>query len=231
MTHWFFPSASGDFALTEKTPGVVTLDVENPTADEVTVLLALLAHAKTAGWLQEDLPTAIPRTGVYAYQLSAPLADVGPVLSTLHFGAESTTWTAIRSRAGTVTLSDGTTPPSATEVAAVTLRAPNRGCPEPTSAERRASRVLRAFSTLRQWAEWQLHGRMVIRGSKTGGRFVLYHRDQAAKLGLKRVLIHPCGAPVCAWDWSVPPEEEALAIKLAVEHREPWIMLGGLVVG
>ena len=32
------------------------------------------------------------------------------------------------------------------------------------------------------------------------------------------------GGEVCAWDNRVPPEEEALGLKMAIEHREKWLL-------
>ena len=32
------------------------------------------------------------------------------------------------------------------------------------------------------------------------------------------------GHAICAWDDTVPAEEEALGLKLAIEHREGWLL-------
>jgi hypothetical protein len=108
--------------------------------------------------------------------------------------------------------------------AAVTLRKPERGCPEPVPTNRRASEVLATFSTRSQLQSYEMHGYMSVVGSATGERYRLYHRDAAAQRGLQRCLIDTHGNPVCVYDWAVPAEEETLAIKFAVEHAEPWIM-------
>lgn len=110
-------------------------------------------------------------------------------------------------------------------VAAATVREPQRGCPAPTAAERRASQVLRTFSTDAQWRQWERTGTMRLVGNATGRAYVLHHRGVAASLGLRHVLVRASNQrEVCVWDDRVPPEEEALGIKLAVEHREHWLL-------
>lgn len=109
-------------------------------------------------------------------------------------------------------------------VAAVTLPPPQRGCPAPESAARRASEVLRDFTAPHQWATWIAEGWMRLIGSHTGAQYFLFHRDEAASRGLSHCLIEArTNDAVCCWDERVPPEEEALGIKLAVEHREDWL--------
>lgn len=119
-------------------------------------------------------------------------------------------------------------PPAAAEggaaVAAASVRPPYQGCPAPTKCNRRASAVLRSFSTEKQWASWTRRGSMGLIGSRTGRAYDLFHRDEAADRGLTHVLVERrTGDAVCVWDDRVPPEEEALAVKLAVEHREGWL--------
>ena len=109
-------------------------------------------------------------------------------------------------------------------VAAATVREPYRGCPAPTACRRRASEVLRTFSTEDQWKTWEAEGRMTLLGARTGRRYDLFHRDEAASRRLTHVLVERrTGDALCVWDDTVPPEEEALGIKLAVEHREGWL--------
>lgn len=110
-------------------------------------------------------------------------------------------------------------------VAAATVREPKRGCPAPTAAARRASEVLRTFSTASQWASWQRTGSMLVVGSSSGQSYRLFHRDEAARRRMAHCLVDVrTGVDVCAWDDRVPPEEEALSLKLAVEHRERWLL-------
>jgi len=116
--------------------------------------------------------------------------------------------------------------PAKTEpTAAATFRPPRQGCPAPTACERRASEVLRAFCTERQWRQWQRQGRMRVTGNATGKRYDVYHRNEASRQRLSHGLVEVrTGRAICVWDDSVPPEEEALAMKLAIEHREAWML-------
>lgn len=128
--------------------------------------------------------------------------------------------------------------PPEVPVAAATVPPPTRGCPPPTACQRRASEVLRTFCTLAQWDSWNASGFMQVTGSHSGANYRIYHRDEAAARGHRHILVAPRardvswarsmgGIPereVCVWDHRRPPEEEALAVKLAVEHREDWLM-------
>jgi hypothetical protein len=109
--------------------------------------------------------------------------------------------------------------------AAVTVRAPVRGCPLPERCNHRASEALAAFLTRRQWAQWEAERRIRCIGHATGRAYDIYHRDRAAQLGLSRCIVETAtGSPVCAWDATVPAEEEVLSLKLAIEHREKWLL-------
>ena len=64
----------------------------------------------------------------------------------------------------------------------------------------------------------------MVEGGLSGHRYILAHRHSklARKFGRigydvdSRAVMH-------FFDWSVPPEEEILAAKLILEHREPWL--------
>ncbi len=121
-------------------------------------------------------------------------------------------------------VSGGGEPEPAVATAAVSVTPPKRGCPAPTPAQRRASEVLRTFSTRRQWESFERTGSMLLIGGTSGMSYRLFHRDEAAKRRMGHSLVEArSGVEVCAWDNTVPPEEEMLALKLAVEHRERWL--------
>lgn len=114
--------------------------------------------------------------------------------------------------------------PATPAPAAATVQQPNRGCPAPLPANRRASEVLRAFSTPEQLAELAAYGRMRCIGNVSGRAYHVYHRDEAARRGLRHSLIEcETQRDLCVWDIRVPAEEEMLALKLAVEKREAWL--------
>ncbi len=108
---------------------------------------------------------------------------------------------------------------------AVTTRRPTLCCPYPVEGpDVRASEVLAAFCTPSQWEEWERFGRLHCHGNLSGHRYRIAHRHselarEQGKVGWDEtddIVVH-------CYDWSVPPAEEALAIKLALEHREHWI--------
>lgn len=220
LSFWFFPAWSGDFRL-EATGDTCVLTVEDPSDEDRLKLIPFLVEARKRGWTTAD-GGAIAHKGESVIEIASSLRDAGPVLAGSTHG-DAATWTAVRHVGGTVVIDGVKVPGEAT--AAATVTPPRKGCPPPSAAERRASEVLRVFSTERQMRTWSEEGWMRVVGSHTGEAYRLYHRDEAAKRGLPRLLIRAAtGAPVCVWDDRVPPAEEALAIKLAVEHREAWLL-------
>lgn len=295
MNFFFVPTWSGDFRLLRTDSETCQLHVENPTANELTVLGRLLTAARANKWTADD--AAIADKGVSVVELAVPIERAGPIVSgTVH--GDATTWTAVRSESGKiivvsepklgevaraeaeidealdtadvvdsvaddsderwlaactrcgavvgkpcVTLGANPRPRGPHKarkvatghlkplvkkglgaVAAAAVRRPKQGCPAPTAAARRASEVLSVFSTTEQYAQFQAEGCMLLTGSRTGRSYWLFHRDEAARRRLTHSLLDSSGAAICVWDERVPAEEEALAIKLAVEHREGWLL-------
>lgn len=123
--------------------------------------------------------------------------------------------------------------PAPEPVAAAVVRQPRVGCPEPTACERRASEVLRTFCTARQWNQFEREGRIKVIGNATGKAYHVYHKNRAASRGLGRSVTE-AGDPskiLCVWQENVPPEEEMLTLKLALEHREGWLLAIGAKTG
>lgn len=222
LAFWFFPVWSGDFRLERQGEDECLLTVEDPTDADRTRLYPFLAAARQKGWMPDE-DVAIATTGETKLAVRAPLSVAGPVLAGVAHG-KAETWTAVRFAKGTM-LFDGAPAPAPDAEAAVTVTPPKKGCPAPTAAERRSSQVLTAFSTERQMGMWSEHGWMPVIGNASGRAYRLYHRDEAAKRGIPRLLVRASdGEPVCVWDDRVPPAEEALSIKFAVEHREAWLL-------
>ena len=108
---------------------------------------------------------------------------------------------------------------------AATAKPPKRGCPAPSPARRRASEVLRAFSTVTQWLSYQRHAFMEVVGSDSGRLYRIFHRGRAHELGMMHCAVRARDREeICAWDESVPPEEETLMLKTALEQREHWLL-------
>lgn len=248
MRYWFFPVWSGDFRL-ESTddPNLCLLTVEDPTAKDRKIIEPLLVQARHEGWIPVE--AGIQAKGKTEIEIRVPMAKIGPMVAAQIHGDVST-WTALRYTDGKVEVHDGpqilscgddgvdadnvpsekqlpaVVEPAVIEpVAAATVARPKRGCPAPTPAVRRASEVLRAFSTRSQWDQFVREGRMRVIGSHTGKSYLLYHRDQAANQGLSHSLVERgTNRAICCWDDRVPPEEEVLGIKIAVEHHERWLI-------
>ena len=226
MRALFIPCWSGDFRLESAPENTSLLTVEDPTAGDREVLQRFLVDARARGWLAED--EGIQRRGLTKLPIAHPMSVVAPVMAAL-LTEPGESWTAIRRVDGKVEVVDGNTlPPEKTGEPAIeavaVVKKPQRGCPEPQAATRRASAVLRAYCTTSQWASWQAFGYFAARGNASGRIYRVWHEDAAAKAGMARCLTLMNGTPVCAWDQSVPPEEQALALKLAVEHREAWLL-------
>lgn len=245
LSTWFIPAWSGDFRL-EINPDDPTrsiLTVENPTDADRKRLVPFLAHARERGWM--DPLAGVSMTGMSVVHVNAPIREAGASMAAHLFGPEDTVWTALRVSNDTVELVNGTLPfdiaapqpapeekqlPAAPSVqAAATVRAPRLGCPAPAAAARRASEVLRTFCTRREWDCWERRGFIPVMGNASGRGYRVYHRDVAAKLNMGHTVVDDTGKELCMWDDMVPAEEEALALKLALQHREDWVLnVGGL---
>lgn len=241
---WFFPCWSGDFRLEAIADEKCRLTVEDPTPADRRLLTPFVVKLRREGVLSNN--DIIRPKGRTKIDIDASMGKLGPRLAHALNG-EAETWTVIRHANGRMSLESlalVTVGPEAEPtqeaqdavfreepesnqkpVAAATVRRPARGCPAPTPCERRASEVLRTFCTRRQWQQWQRQGRLTAIGNATGKAYHVHHRNTAARLGLGHSLTEVgTGHEVCVWDDRVPPEEEALSIKLAVEHRERWML-------
>lgn len=253
MRYWFIPCQSGDFRLHQR--GAVldacVLSVENTTEEDRQRLRPFLAEAESRGWIPHLRGFNLDDVGPRELVIQAPLVEAGVLLSQQVFPDEDS-WTAVRWTDGRVDLADdasaalvqrirgqeGTKPQAlvftagvgswATPVAAVTTPRPKIGCPEPEPCARRPFQVLQAFSTQSQVDSFRRFGRLDAYGSVTGARYSIFHRDTAARRGLSRTIVNGVGNPVCAWLRDVPPEEEVLALKLTVEHREQILLDPGV---
>jgi len=108
-------------------------------------------------------------------------------------------------------------------VAAVTVAQPTLSCPVPEfeRAEVRATRVLRAFLTGQQLADFERTQSFLVTGGDTGKQYVLTSRqasaERLAKVGGRSVYDIAARAPLCVHDWVVPAAEELLELKLFLE--------------
>ena len=225
---WFVPTLSGDYRLEvdPKNPEHTILTVEDPTPGEITQLRRFLEELRHRGAV--DVLAGISHTGRSEVAITRTLAEAANLL--VLATKTGATWTAVRAKDGAISLvTDAATPAEVLDkmpdaVAAVTVNPVGKGCPPAHRVNRRASEVLRTFCTASQWANWQKDGTMTVVGGLSGRRYRLLHRDVAALRGRHYVLHDEDGVDVCTWDHSVAPEEEALAIKLTLEHHEGYLL-------
>lgn len=223
---WFVPSRCGDFRLTANGPEASTLSVENATPGELETVRAFLEECKKRGWVSSTgggaTPTVVP--------IGAPVALAGPVLAG-KAAAPKGQFTAVRSVNGALTVE--VDPVAAIEAAekkdepaaVVTPKKPTLCCPvQVAGPDLRASEALHAFCTPRQWRDWTEKGWLITHGHITGHAYQIAHRHHPLALQRGKITydLDDQGILSC-WDWTVPPAEEVLAVKLLLEGREPWL--------
>jgi hypothetical protein len=238
---WFIPSWNGDLRLvpSEKDPKHTTLEIEKPTAGERAIVAAMAPVFIERGWI--DKLTVPPPHRLFdrakRFELKAPLEEVGPVVAKL-MKPQDAVLSAIRFRDGRVETCSGTlaeleqvakdaaaAPPEKAPEAAATVKRPTPSCPAciPGAIEP-AKEVLLAFLSEEEHASWATHRAIEVVGGLSGHRYLLAHRHSPLAQRWGRIcfdLEHE--AVVHFHDWTVPPEEEVLAAKLILEHREPWL--------
>lgn len=109
--------------------------------------------------------------------------------------------------------------------AAATVKAPTRCCPDAVpGVVEPAQEVLLRFCTPEQREQWLKERRMLVVGGFTGHRYMLAHRHTSYAIRNTKVCFDLDDRCVMHFhDWTVPPEEEILAGKLILEHREHWL--------
>lgn len=222
------PSYCGDYSLVADGEEKCVLAVKDPTVSEQTALERFLLKCFSKGWVKPF--AGISGNGETKVEILAPILEASKLL----LGRKRPRTgiiTAVKSVNGEVEAVLGETPkleealakPEAKE--AVTTRRPTLCCPTPVAGpDIRASRVLELFSTPQQRKDWQEHGFLRCYGRFSGHRYRVAHRHSAlAREQGKIVFDETDGHIVHAYDWSLPPAEEVLAMKHAIEHAEHWI--------
>lgn len=247
IAHWHIPSFCGDFELRadEEDEGKSMLIVEDPTDGEMVQLGTFLAALRQRKWVNKAV--GIIPTGRTVLRFEQPIVKVAPLMVS-ELGSARSQLTVVKSVGGQVTHTFDTdgleaeevqaevakaaekAPPKAT---AATVRKPTSCCPTAVEGPvRKASRLLAAFCTPSQWAEWVEHGFITVRGHMSGHWYRICHRNTPLAVEQGKIvwdltdnrLVH-------CYDWSVPPAEEVLAVKLLAEHREHWIRNTATVFG
>jgi len=226
---WYVPSWNGDFRLT---PGdneaTSKLLVMAPTPHEMQLLARFVAVARKKKWTKEKLAEddAIDTRTIV---LGASLAKVGPALVKITKPADRTL-TAVSFKNGQLEVAE--TGAIETVIAkadpeskAVSVARPTPCCPScvPGSVEM-ASDVLLSFLSPQEHADWAKHRAIMVTGGRSGHRYLVAHRHSRTAVLNKKICYDVDDRCVLHFhDWTVPPEEEVLATKLILEHREAWL--------
>ena len=84
--------------------------------------------------------------------------------------------------------------------------------------------VLLSFLSPEQHKDWADHRAIIVRGGLSGHRYLLAHRHSVTAKRLGKICYDLDDHFVLHFHQTeVPPEEEVLAAKLILEHREPWL--------
>jgi len=235
-----------------KHPEQTELILHKPTAQERVVADCIGAVCLERGWIKQWVAVAARgfwRTKLRVV-IDAPMDEVGPVVSKLLRPNEATL-TAIQLSNGRVETTSGSladlqtlatetlgpayrekpepekpdalAPPEAT--AAATVKRATPSCPDcmPGAIEP-ATEALLAFLSPAEHASWAATRTIEVTGQLSGHRYLLAHRHTPTARRMKRICYDLDDEKILHFhDWTVPPEEEVLAAKLILEHREPWL--------
>lgn len=230
MQTWFFPSWMGDFRLEEAEDGCLLI-VEKATPGEK-VILEKFSKAAPTKWGISGLPEMIRSSAEVTFPISYPIKKVGKVLLKFTKPGKATL-TAIRSVDGKVTVAEGCEGQAVDtaiekvepKAKAVSMNRPTPCCPlcVPGAVDR-ASEVLLSFLSPAEHELWKTARAIVVRGGISGHRYLLAHRHTPRAIKQTKICFDLDDRTILHFhDWSVPPEEEVLAAKLILEHREPWL--------
>jgi hypothetical protein len=201
-----------------------------PTPYEVQLLSAFMAVARKKKWTKEALAEdALIDTRTIA--LDAPLAKVGPALVKITKPADRTL-TAVLFKNGQLEIAETgmieTVVAKAKgdpEAKAVSVARPTPCCPScvPGSVSA-ASDVLLSFLNAQEHADWAKCRAIMVTGGRSGHRYLVAHRHSRTAVLNRKICYDVDDRCVLHFhDWTVPPEEEVLATKLILEHREAWL--------
>jgi hypothetical protein len=226
---WAIPSWNGDFRLTPGDDAATSkLLIMAPTPHEMQLLAAFMTAARKKKWTKEKL-SEDDALDTRTIVLDAPLAKVGPVLVKITKPADRTL-TAVSFKDGKLEVAETGTLETViakadSESKAVSVARPTPCCPScvPGSVVP-ASDVLLSFLTPQEHADWAKHRAIMVTGGRSGHRYLIAHRHSRTAVLNKKICYDVDDHCVLHFhDWTVPPEEEVLATKLILEHREAWL--------
>ena len=241
---WYIPNWSGDYRLLSRN-GTCVLEAEDPTPYEKEVIEKFLTRAQKENWLGEEfgLPLAYREAGHKTiFELKTTIAKAGPILVKLAKPIERTI-TAVKfadgkleviDQAKSKTVQDAINKAEVDEkkagaklanASAASVSRPTTCCPDcvPGSVER-ASEALLAFLTPQEHEQWAQTRSIVVEGGYTGHQYLLAHRHSPQAIRQRKICFDLDDRFVMHFHKNdVPPEEEILASKLVLEHREDWL--------
>jgi hypothetical protein len=228
---WYVPSWNGDFRLVAgDEAGTSKLLIMQPTPHELQLLNGFLAKAHKKKWAS-DLLTADDLNDTRTIVLKAPLEKTGPMLVKATKPADRTL-TAVSFKDGRLEVAEigmlETLVARAAdddEAKAVSVGRPTPCCPRCEVGSIAPARdVLLSFLSAEEHADWADHRAIMVRGGLSGHRYLLAHRHSPTAARLGKICYDLDDHFVLHFHASdVPPEEEVLAAKLILEHREPWL--------
>lgn len=240
------PVSESGYRTQVSKPDACVLEITDPTEAERNQLNEVLAECSKKGWtLVERVRDAADGEQLFRQEvlMSAAMDDVGKVLLKVLRPAASTI-TAFKSVGGAITVQDThevlKEEPAKVEVVdkvpepakaedkkdkAVSVKRATPSCPQCVpGAVDRASEVLLDFLTPEEHETWAEARYIIVEGGLSGHRYVIAHRHSAIAAKFGRICYDLDDEIVIHFhDNTVPPEEEVLAAKLILQHREPWL--------
>jgi hypothetical protein len=238
----YIPSWNGDFRLEDAGDGKTKLVVHKPTAQEQKIVGEFLRRAGLKGWVDDrDREVRFGDGDRGEVTIAAPLSAASKVLIRLT-RPKKQTLTAVSFSDGKLSVIEGAdeaaiekigdaiAKATATETPkepakGASVRRPTPCCPDcEIGSVEPASEVLLSFLNEAEHETWSRERAIVVTGGLTGHRYILAHRrSPIAAYNTKICFDLDDGQILHFHDNSVPPEEEVLAAKLILEHREPWL--------
>ncbi|MBX9719266.1 MAG: hypothetical protein K2X36_10560 [Microbacteriaceae bacterium] len=200
-----------------------------PTPHEMQLLATFMAIARKKKWTKEQLAEG-DAISTRTIVLEAPLTKVGPALVKITKPADRTL-TAVSYKNGQLEVAETgaletiVAKVNDPEAKAVSVARPTPCCPScvPGSVEP-ASDVLLSFLNEQEHEDWTKFRAIMVTGGRSRHRYLLAHRHSRTAVLNRKICYDVDDHCVLHFhDWSVPPEEEVLATKLILEHREAWL--------
>jgi hypothetical protein len=231
MKTWFFPAWNGDFRLVAGDEDDTSkLLVMQPTPHEIQLLNGFLSKAHKKKWTREllsDDDANDTRTIV----LKAPITKAGALLVKVTKPADRTL-TAVSYKDGQLEVAETgaletivAKAAADKEAKAVSVARPTPCCPKCEIGSIAPARdVLLSFLSPKEHKDWAEHRAIIVRGGLSGHRYLLAHRHSQTAARNGKICYDLDDHFVLHFHQTeVPPEEEVLAAKLILEHREPWL--------